>query len=63
VGPAESERNPDWFNGFLLDRQIRKPSAHTMKAYRQDLAAIARLITAGQPASMKVGDKKRTATI
>jgi hypothetical protein len=26
---------PDWFSQFLNDRQTRKPSAHTMKAYRQ----------------------------
>lgn len=49
VGQAESDPIPDWFNGFLLDRQTRKPSAHTMKAYRQDFTAIASLITASQP--------------
>lgn len=27
-----NDRVPDWFNNFLLDRQTRKPSAHTMKA-------------------------------
>jgi integrase/recombinase XerC len=29
----------------LNDRQTRKPSAHTMKAYRQDFIAIATLVT------------------
>jgi hypothetical protein len=32
---------PQWFTQFLNDRQTRKPSAHTMKAYRQDFVAIA----------------------
>jgi hypothetical protein len=30
-----------WFEDFLADRSTRKPSAHTMKAYRQDFVAIA----------------------
>jgi len=42
VGPLtdtlEAELFPDWFTAFLHDRQTRKPSAHTMKAYRQDFA-------------------------
>lgn len=50
---------PDWFTRFLQDRQTRKPSAHTMKAYRQDFTAIASLITAGQPASMNSADISR----
>ena len=32
---------PDWFAAFLADRGTRKPSAHTLKAYRQDFDAIA----------------------
>jgi integrase/recombinase XerC len=40
----EAEPFPDWFTAFLHDRQTRKPSAHTMKAYRQDFVAIASLI-------------------
>src|SRR5690242_1191086 len=36
-----------WFTRFLNDRQTRKPSAHTMKAYRQDFVAIATLVTDG----------------
>jgi hypothetical protein len=27
---------PEWFAAFLADRGTRKPSAHTLKAYRQD---------------------------
>ena len=47
---------PDWFTAFLHDRQTRKPSAHTMKAYRQDFVAIASLVTGGDPAGMNVVD-------
>jgi hypothetical protein len=39
---------PDWFSAFMADRAIRKPSPHTIKAYRQDFAAIATLL-AGAP--------------
>ena len=46
----EADPFPDWFTAFLHDRQTRKPSAHTMKAYRQDFAAIASLVTDGDPA-------------
>ncbi len=35
---------PEWFAAFLADRGTRKPSPHTMKAYRQDFDAIAALI-------------------
>jgi hypothetical protein len=35
---------PEWFSAFLADRAIRKPSAHTAKAYRQDFLAIATLL-------------------
>jgi site-specific recombinase XerD len=35
---------PQWFSAFLADRAVRKPSAHTAKAYRQDFAAIAELL-------------------
>ncbi|MDO3013334.1 tyrosine-type recombinase/integrase [Mycobacteroides abscessus subsp. abscessus] len=47
---------PDWFTAFLDDRQTRKPSAHTMKAYQQDFVAIASVVTGGHPASMNVAD-------
>jgi integrase/recombinase XerC len=40
---------PDWFADFLIDPAPRKPSEHTMKAYRQDFAAVASLLTAGSP--------------
>ncbi|MBP2452332.1 site-specific recombinase XerD [Mycobacteroides abscessus subsp. massiliense] len=47
---------PGWFVDFLNDRQTRKPSAHTMKAYRQDFVAIAAAITDGNPAQLAVSD-------
>src|SRR5574340_302494 len=47
---------PQWFTRFLNDRQTRKPSAHTMKAYRQDFVAIATLVTDGDPSSLAVAD-------
>ncbi|ULE31134.1 tyrosine-type recombinase/integrase [Mycobacterium sp. IDR2000157661] len=37
-------RCPAWFTGFLADRAVRKPSPHTIKAYRQDFIAIASLL-------------------
>jgi integrase/recombinase XerC len=53
---AEADPLPEWFTAFLHDRQTRKPSAHTMKAYRQDFVAIASLVTNGDPAHMNVVD-------
>jgi site-specific recombinase XerC len=38
---------PDFFTEFLADRGTRKPSPHTMKAYRQDFDAIAKIIAEG----------------
>jgi integrase/recombinase XerC len=57
---------PEWFAAFLADRGTRKPSAHTIKAYRQDFDAIATLIAGGGDLSgMPVGaitiDTLRTA--
>jgi len=52
---AEVDPFPNWFSQFLNGRQTRKPSAHTMKAYRQDFIAIATLI-AGDPARLGVAD-------
>ena len=52
---AEVDSFPEWFSQFLNDRQTRKPSAHTMKAYRQDFIAIATLIT-GDPSRLAVTD-------
>jgi site-specific recombinase XerD len=45
---------PHWFNAFLVDRGVRKPSPHTAKAYRQDFAAIAELLA---------GDRARIETL
>ena len=42
---------PEWFAAFLADRGTRKPSAHTLKAYRQDFDAIATLIAGGDDLS------------
>jgi site-specific recombinase XerD len=52
----EAKPFPDWFTEFLHDRQTRKPSSHTMKAYRQDFIAIASLITGDDPARLNVVD-------
>jgi site-specific recombinase XerD len=56
-GPADHSR-PEWFAAFLADRGTRKPSAHTLKAYRQDFDAIATLIAgdADGVARMALGD-------
>jgi integrase/recombinase XerC len=56
---AEIDPFPDWFTDFLNDRQTRKPSAHTMKAYRQDFIAIASLVTDGDPSRLAVTDITR----
>ena len=50
---AEVDPFPEWFSQFLNDRQTRKPSAHTMKAYRQDFIAIATLVTDGDPVTAR----------
>ena len=57
---------PEWFAAFLADRGTRKPSAHTLKAYRQDFDAIAALIAgggdlSGMPVSAITIDTPRTA--
>jgi integrase/recombinase XerC len=56
AGAPEADQFPDWFTAFLHDRQTRKPSAHTMKAYRQDFVAIANLVAGGDPAGMNIVD-------
>ena len=53
---AEVDAIPEWFSQFLNDRQTRKPSAHTMKAYRQDFIAIATLLAGGDPSRLAVAD-------
>jgi site-specific recombinase XerD len=54
-GQAPSEHEsvvlPQWFAAFLADRAIRKLSAHTVKAYRQDFLVIATLLV-GEPAGI-----------
>jgi integrase/recombinase XerC len=40
---TDAER-PAWFRAFLTDRATRKPSPHTLQAYRQDFDAIARIV-------------------
>jgi integrase/recombinase XerC len=55
-GSVDADPFPGWFSEFLNDRQTRKPSAHTMKAYRQDFVAIATLMTDGDPARLTVAD-------
>jgi integrase/recombinase XerC len=52
----EPDPFPDWLTAFLHDRQTRKPSSHTIKAYRQDFAAIASLVTNGKPFQLNVVD-------
>jgi integrase/recombinase XerC len=49
---------PEWFAAFLADRGTRKPSPHTMKAYRQDFDAIAALIVGSKRdlAAMSLGE-------
>ena len=47
---------PTWFADFLMDRATRKPSAHTLKAYRQDFTAVADLLTSGRPADVALTD-------
>ena len=56
---TEPPPHPQWFVRFLEDRQTRKPSAHTMKAYAQDFVAIAAIVTDGLPAEMAVADITR----
>ncbi|WP_237167083.1 tyrosine-type recombinase/integrase, partial [Mycolicibacterium fortuitum] len=53
---ASASPLPVWFTEFLIDRQTRKPSAHTMKAYRQDFVAIAMLVTGGDPDQLTISD-------
>jgi hypothetical protein len=43
VAPATAA----WFAEFLMDRATRKPSEHTMKAYRQDFSAYRNTSTPG----------------
>jgi integrase/recombinase XerC len=56
AAPGDLELFPNWFVQFLDDRQTRKPSAHTMKGYRQDFATIAFLVTDSNPERLTVAD-------
>jgi hypothetical protein len=55
---AAQVHRPEWFTAFLADRGTRKPSAHTLKAYRQDFDVIATLVAgdAAGAARMSLGD-------
>jgi integrase/recombinase XerC len=53
---ADTAAAPNWFADFLIDRATRKPSQHTMAAYRQDFASVVALLTAGSPADVALGD-------
>src|ERR1700758_1998026 len=60
-GPGERDSEtavaePNWFADFMIDRSTRKPSEHTLKAYRQDFIAVAALLTAGRPAAIALTD-------
>jgi len=57
--PTSNDDTPEWFQTFLDDRQTRKPSEYTVKAYRQDFIAIATLIADGNPARLVVADITR----
>ena len=56
-GESEVAR-PEWFAAFLADRGTRKPSPHTLKAYRQDFDAITAIIVADDMdlSAMSLGD-------
>jgi integrase/recombinase XerC len=53
---ADTDLFAEWFSQFLNDRQTRKPSAHTMKAYRPDFIAIATLVAGGNSTQLAVTD-------
>ena len=46
--PRTDAERPAWFRAFLTDRATRKPSLHTLEAYRHDFDAIAALVV-GDP--------------
>jgi hypothetical protein len=60
---ADDVSRPEWFAAFLADRGTRKPSAHSMKAYRQDFDAIATLVAGTETRTAKsrnYHDRKRS---
>jgi site-specific recombinase XerD len=48
LAPTTDAQRPNWFCAFLTDRATRKPSPHTLQAYRQDFDAIAATIAGGR---------------
>ncbi|MCV7057001.1 tyrosine-type recombinase/integrase [Mycolicibacterium gilvum] len=57
--PPAVDEIPEWFQQFLDHRQASKPSVHTMKAYRRDFIAIAKLLTDGEPIQLSPADITR----
>jgi hypothetical protein len=57
--PAAPAALPAWFGDFLASRGSSKKSPHTMIAWRQDVTAIATLITAGHPKLLAPADITR----
>lgn len=57
--PPAVDEITEWFQQFLDHRQASKPSAHTMKAYRRDFIAIAKLLTHGEPIQLSPADITR----
>ena len=53
---ADTDLFPEWFSQFLNDRQTRKPSTHTLKAYRPDLIAVATSVAGGNSTQLAVTD-------
>lgn len=43
-GARTDAERPEWFRAFLADRATRKPSPHTLEAYRYDFDAIAGIL-------------------
>ncbi|OBJ87776.1 MULTISPECIES: tyrosine-type recombinase/integrase [Mycobacterium] len=53
--PRTDAERPEWFRAFLADRSTRKPSPHTVDAYRCDFDAIA-VVLAGGPQQLAALD-------
>ena len=62
VNVDDERARPEWFAGFLADRDILKRSAHTMAAYRRDFDAIAEIIVGGDDvAALRLSDLTKDA--
>ena len=60
--PTTERPRPEWFSEFLADRGTRKPSLHTLAAYRRDFDGIAEIITGGADvAALPLADLTRDA--